>query len=380
MGRKRAPVLALACHPVVVWIGCALGGCLTTGCASPGQLSWSTGQASPPAAMRPENVDQQPNTQNGGSSSTTRPAPHTVGQAWRAYLARFRLPLSERGTGMNAGEAAGDIGSSRYPAAEGIRSSGTVPPGDVDEGSRTPGTNSYPGAGGIRSSAIQGGGPGTRAQPVKEPGTSGAQVQTATKRPRERANPPDKKVEVDRQVMSAKATSVSPASDVNPFPYFLSAGLLPIGPDITSLTGSVCLAATLRDSDQNMYEDVFDSDSPESDGRSVAHESEGIGDNKIKQAGGFQIGPLLAQLGLDPVQTFGTGDEPGNIYERQRDRGLSRYPPAEGERTPLSAGAAAAGSELLGTNQPAWYSATLRRPLSPRCITSSRLLIRARIA
>ena len=207
---------------------------------------------------------------------------------------------------MNAGEAAGDIGSSRYPAAEGIRSSGTVPPGDVDEGSRTPGTNSYPGAGGIRSSATQGGGPRTRAA-SEGAGTLGARVQTATQRPRERANPPDKKVEVDRQVMSAKATSVSPASDVDPFPYFLSAGLLPIGADITSLTGSVCLAAALRESDKDIYEDVFDSDSPESDGRSVAHEGEGIADNKIKQAGGFEIRPLLANWGWIRFRLSGPG-------------------------------------------------------------------------
>jgi high affinity Mn2+ porin len=157
--------------------------------------------------------------------------------------------------------------------------------------------------------------------------------------------------------MSAKATSVSRVSDVNPFPFFISIGLLPIDPNITSLTGTLCLAAALSDTDQDMYEDVFDSDSPASDGHGVRHGGEGVADNKIKQTGGFQIKPLLAQLGLDPIQTFGTGDEAGDIYQRQRDRGLSRYPPAEGERTPLSAGAAAAGKELLGTNQPAWYSA-----------------------
>ena len=62
------------------------------------------------------------------------PAPHTVGQALRAYVNRLHSPLSQRGPAMNVGEGTGDTGLSRYPPAEGERDSQGGPTTNVGEG------------------------------------------------------------------------------------------------------------------------------------------------------------------------------------------------------------------------------------------------------
>ncbi len=147
MGRTHARVLASAFHPAVVWIGCALGASLTSGCAGPGHLSWSTGQGSPPACACQSNGAQQSKPQNGGSGPQARPAPHTVGQALRAYRDCLNKPLSQRGPALNVGEGRGDIGLSRYPPAEGERevpAEGPEPPRGA-ETTRENGSASPPG-------------------------------------------------------------------------------------------------------------------------------------------------------------------------------------------------------------------------------------------
>ncbi len=102
--------------------------------------------------------------------------------------------------------------------------------------------------------------------------------------------------------------------------------------------------------------DIFDADTPASDAPARTTGGQGIADSKVKRAGAAETRPLLARLGLDPSQTFGSGDEPADISRQQRDTGLSRYPPAEGERTLPSEGAAAANG-AFGKNETDWFSA-----------------------
>ena len=106
-GPDAARVLASAFHSATVWIGCALGACLTAGCASPGQLSESSGRGSPPACACQSNVAEQSKPKNGASNPAAHPAPHTVGQAWRAYVDCLHSPLSRRGPSMKVQEADG---------------------------------------------------------------------------------------------------------------------------------------------------------------------------------------------------------------------------------------------------------------------------------
>ena len=151
MDRTRARVLASAFHSATVWIGCALGACLTAGCASPGQLSESSGRGSPPACACQSNVAraveaQEWRQQSGGSSS-----PHTVGQAWRAYVDCLHSPLSRRGPAMNVEEGRGDTGVSRYPPAGGERYPQRGPAMNVGEGRGDTGVSSFPPAEGERN-------------------------------------------------------------------------------------------------------------------------------------------------------------------------------------------------------------------------------------
>ena len=89
--------------------GLALGACLTVGCASPGQLSESSGRGSPPACACQSTGDTQSKPKNGASNPAAHPVPHTVGQAWRAFVDCLHSPLSQCGPAINVGE-----GTSRH--------------------------------------------------------------------------------------------------------------------------------------------------------------------------------------------------------------------------------------------------------------------------
>ena len=155
-GPERARVLASAFHWATVWIGCALGACLTAGCASPGQLSESSGRGSPPACACQSNVAEQSKPKNGTSKPAAPPAPHTVGQAWRAYVNCLHSPLSRRGPSMKVQEGTGDTGLSRYPPAEGERYSRAGPATNVGEGRSDTGVSSFPPAEGERNASGRG--------------------------------------------------------------------------------------------------------------------------------------------------------------------------------------------------------------------------------
>src|SRR5271157_4099483 len=332
MGRTRARVLASAFHPAVVWIGCALGASLTSGCAGPGHLSWSTGQGSPPARACQSNVAQQSKPKNGGSSTAAHPAPHTVGQALRAYLDRLHAPLSERGPSMKVQEAEEAPGV-RYSPAEGERYGRPLSATNVGEGRGDTGVSSYPPTEGERTPPAEEPRPPSGAEPTDDNGAVSPPGPTAVDGTRVGANARKGKGGADRQIVPAQATTVSQVNDVFSFPYFNSTGLLPIEPLVTSMTGTLCLAAALRESERDDDQDIFVSDTLGGDGPGKTSGGEGIADSEIKRVGAAETRPLLARLGLDPLQTFGSGGESGDISQRQRDTGLSRYPPAEGERS-----------------------------------------------
>ena len=167
-------MLASAFHSATVWIGCALGACLTAGCASPGQFSDSSRRGSPPACACQSNVAQQSKPKNGASSPAAHPAPHTVGQALRAYVDCLHSPLSRRGPAMNVGEGTGDTGVSRYPPAEGERYSQRGPASNLEEGQADTGVSTNPPAEGERNVPAEEPRPPTGAEPTEENGTSGA--------------------------------------------------------------------------------------------------------------------------------------------------------------------------------------------------------------
>ena len=128
------------------------------------------------------------------------------------------------------------------------------------------------------------------------------------------------------------------------------------------MTGTLCLAAALRESEKDDDQDIFDSDTLGSDGPGKTSGGEGIADSEIKRVGAAETRPLLARLGLDPRQTFGSGGESGDISQRQRDTGLSRYPPAEGERSFPSAGAQRKRTAFLERTKPPGIVRMRRQP------------------
>jgi hypothetical protein len=245
-------------------------------------------------------VAQQSNPKNGGSSTAAHPAPHTVGQALRAYLDRLHAPLSERGPAMNVGEGRGDTGLSRYPPAEGERYGQPVPATNVGEGRSDTGVSSFPPAEGERNVPAEEPRPPSGAEPTDDNGAVSPPGPTAANRPRAGANAPKGKGRADRQIVPAQATTVSQVNDVFPFPYFNSTGLLPFEPLVTSMTGTLCLAAALRESEDDVDQDIFDSDTLGSDGPGKTSGGEAIADSQIKRVGAAETRPLLARLGLDP--------------------------------------------------------------------------------
>jgi len=106
-----------------------------------------------------------------------------------------------------------------------------------------------------------------------------------------------------------------------------------------------------------MDEDIFNSDTFESDGPGKSSGGQGIADSGIKRAGAAETRPLLTRLGLELQQTFGSSDESADISRQKRDTGLSRYPPAEGERSFPSGAAPAEANGAFAKNEAAWYSA-----------------------
>ncbi|MGA7499435.1 MAG: carbohydrate porin [Isosphaeraceae bacterium] len=258
---------------------------------------------------------------------------------------------------MKVQEGTGDTGLSRYPPAEGERYGQFVPATNVGEGRSDTGVSSYPPAEGERTPPAEETRPPSGAEPTEENGTVSPPGPTAGDGTRAGANAPKGKGGADRQIVPAQATTVSQVNDLFPFPCFNSTGLLPIEPLVTSMTGTLCLAAALRESERDDDQDIFDSDTLGGEGPGKTSGGEGIADSEIKRVGAAETRPLLARLGLDPLQTFGSGGESGGISQRQRDTGLSRYPPAEGERSFPSAGAPAEAKGLFGKNEAAWYSA-----------------------
>ena len=343
MDRTRARVLASAFHSATVWIGCALGACLTAGCASPGQLSESSGRGSPPACACQSTGKTQSKPENGASKPAAPPSPHTVGQALRAYRNCLHSPLSRRGPSMKVQEAEEEPGV-RYPPAGGERYPQRGPAMNVGEGRGDTGVSSFPPAEGERNVPAEAPRPPSGAEPTEDNGAVSPPGPTAASSTRAGANAPKGKCRADRQRDHLQATTVYREKAVFPFPSFNSTGLLPIEPLVASMTGTLCLAAALRESEKDDDQDIFDSDTPGSDGPGKTSGGEGIADSEIKRIGAAETRPLLARLGVDPLQTFGSGGESGDISQRQRDTGLSRYPPAEGERSFPSA-ARASGSE-----------------------------------
>ncbi len=257
---------------------------------------------------------------------------------------------------MNVVEGRGDTGLSRYPPAEGERTSQSGPGMNVGQGRDDTGLSTFPPAEGERNAPVEEPRPPSGAPPNESSGAASPPGPAAANSPRMRANARQGKGGADRQIVPAQAMTVSQVNDLLPFPYLSSTGLLPVGPVLTSMTGTLCLAAALRESANDEDQDVFDADTLESKGPRKTSGSQGIADGAIKRVGAAEIRPLLARLGLDPFQTFGSGDEPADISRQQRDTGLSRYPPAEGERTIPSDGAGAANG-AFGKNETAWYSA-----------------------
>src|SRR5208282_3996525 len=134
---------------------------------------WFTGQGSPPASASQSNVAQQSNPKNGGSSTAAHPAPHTVGQALRAYVDRLHRPLSERGPAMNAVEGRGDTGLSRYPPAEGERTLQSGPGMNVGPVRDDTGLSTFPPAEGERNPPAEEPRPPSGAQPTEDNGAAG---------------------------------------------------------------------------------------------------------------------------------------------------------------------------------------------------------------
>ena len=258
---------------------------------------------------------------------------------------------------MNVEEGRGDTGVSRYPPAGGERYPQRGPAMNVGEGRGDTGVSSFPPAEGERNVPAEAPRPPSGAEPTEDNGAVGPPGPTAAASTRAGANAPKGKGGADRQRDHLQATTVSREKAVFPFPSFNSTGLLPIEPLVASMTGTLCLAAALRESEKDDDQDIFDSDTLGSDGPGRTSGGEGIADSEIKRVGAAETRPLLARLGLDPRQTFGSGGESGDISQRQGDTGLSRYPPAAGERSFPSAGAPAEAKGLFGKNEAAWYSA-----------------------
>ena len=218
---------------------------------------------------------------------------------------------------MNVGEGRADTGVSRYPPAEGERYSQPMPATNVGEGRADTGVSSYPPAEGERNVPAEAPRPPSGVEPTEENGAVSPPGPTAGDGTRAGANAPKGKGGADRQIVPSQATTVSQVNDVFPFPYFNSTGLLPIEPLVTSMTGTLCLAAALRESEKDDDQDIFDSDTLGSDGPGRTSGGEGIADSEIKRVGAAETRPLLARLGLDPLQTFGSGGESGDISQRQ---------------------------------------------------------------
>jgi high affinity Mn2+ porin len=217
---------------------------------------------------------------------------------------------------MNTAEGQGDTGLSRYPPAEGERTSQGGPGMNVGPVRDDTGFSTFPPAEGERNPPAEEPRPPSGAGPTEDNGAAVPPGPTAANSPRAAANARKGKGGADMQVVPV-----------------------------------------LRESQSDEDLDIFDSDTPASDATARTIGGQGTADSQVKRAGAADTRTLLARLGLDPGQTFGSGGEPADISRQQRDTGLSRYPPAEGVRSSPSAGAPAAAIGLLGKNEAAWYSA-----------------------
>ena len=144
---------------------------------------------------------------------------------------------------MKVQEGTGDTGLSRYPPAEGERYSQGGPAMNVGEGRADTGVSSFPPAEGERNAPAEEPRPPSGAEPTEENGSASPPGPTAGDGTRAGANAPKGKGAAEKQIVPAQATTVSQVNDVFPFPYFNSTGLLPIEPLVTSMTGTLCLAA-----------------------------------------------------------------------------------------------------------------------------------------
>ena len=194
---------------------------------------------------------------------------------------------------MKVQEGTGDTGLSRYPPAEGERYSQGGPTMNVGEGRSDTGVSSFPPAEGERTPPAEETRPPSGAEPTEDNGAVSLPGPTAGDGTRAGANAPKGKGGADRQRDHLKATTVSREKAVFPFPYFNSTGLLPIEALVTSMTGTLCLAAALRESEKDDDQDIFDSDTLGSDGPGKTSGGEGIADSEIKRIGAAEIRPLL---------------------------------------------------------------------------------------
>ncbi|MBV8076823.1 MAG: carbohydrate porin [Planctomycetaceae bacterium] len=268
-------------------------------------------------------------------------------------------------------EGWGETGVSRYPPAEGERYSQRGPAMSAGEGRGETGVSRYPPAEGERNVPSGEPGPPAGAEPTGMNDAASPPGSTTTNGVQAGADAPEGKIGAAWYSASAhaQATVASQAHNVLPSPYIGRNSLLPREPPATSMTGTLFLAARLRESERNDGQTIFrkwpevfpQRLSPEAEktaenqaippvnvrsllatyfspeiaggtGLSRTSGSVGLPDGEITSAGIAEPAPYLARL--FPCQTFGHGDERGTVGEGQGDTGVSRYPPAEGERTP----------------------------------------------
>jgi high affinity Mn2+ porin len=340
MDRTRAKGLASALSSPVFWLGGAAA-LLTAGCATLDGPSGPSSGGSKPACACESPADPSRKPANGGSSQpangdsskpanggssqpangrSSKPAargPRTVRQAIRAYLNCLHKPLSQRGPAMSGGGVE-DTGVSRYPPAEGERNSergaATIDaggPGDT-------GVSRYPPAEGERTPS--------RGQPQPPAGEQPNQNEVP-------AIPPLPEIpnsaEPELQAPAARNTSASESAPASAAVVSMADDAFP-SPSIDDEIARAAIAsaapgAVPLDRQTIGPDGERGDDGQESSNRDVPASPPADAARNARRAG------------------------PMTIAYRQGNTGVSRYPPAEGERNDSSAG-------LQPTAVDTWYS------------------------
>ena len=123
------------------------------------------------------------------------------------------------------------------------------------------------------------------------------------------------------------------------------------------MTGTLCLAAALRESEKDDDQDIFDSDTLGSDGPGKTSGGEGIADSEIKRVGAAETRPLLARLGLDPLPDFRLRRRVGRHQPATKRHRFEPLSSRRGRAQLSICWRAAEAKGLFGKNEAAWYSA-----------------------